>query len=157
MRKEIFFFFFWLILNFDTDLEVKIKFPKLWYILCFSFAFYSLDTLVEEGHQVVYGRGKETDPLSYLVCVKLADIYYNKTVIDLKELKDDLYRHFSSLTSNERFNRVNRVNRVKNRLSNFKNLILNRTMAGNYLVFDGRICLVAKKRRIKRHEIFFII
>ena len=73
------------------------KIPEIWYFVCWVFGFYSLDTLVEESHEVIYGNGNETEPVNYLACEKLRKLYPGKTEIDLKGLADDLWRHFDRL------------------------------------------------------------
>ena len=107
--------------------------------MCFVFAFYSLDTLVRESHEIVYEKGNETRPVQYLVCEKLSDFHLNKTKINLKKMRDDLYRHIDSLMNEN-------VNWRNFHLKKIKELFLNRTRTGSYLILKEFFCFFANNR-----------
>ena len=116
------------------------KIPEIWYFVCWVFGFNSLNTLVEESHEIVYGKGSNTEPLNYLACSMLSWIYPNQTEIDLKEFRDDLYEHFNSST-------------IDNWLRNgdgsglFEEAVLKRTKSGGYLIFNGMACLISNNEK----------
>ena len=113
------------------------KITEIWYFVCWAFGFHSLDTLVEESREVVYQKGNETEPVNYLACEKLTELYPDKTEINLKALADDLYRHFNRSFKN--------YGRGKCRIE-FKEWVLNQTKSGGYLILNGRACFNANYR-----------
>ena len=112
------------------------KIPEIWYFVCWVFGFHSLDTLVEESHEVVYGTSNGIDPVNYLACEKLAKLYQNQTEIDLKVLANDLCEHFNSSSDD---------GMKKKYPIRFEELILNRTKSGGYLILNERICLIVNE------------
>ena len=133
------------------------KIVKFWYIFCFTFAFYSIDTLVEESYEMVYEKSNETEPFSYLACEKLSNLYANETAIDLEELRHHLYEYFKSSDIGENWR--------KSYLEETEKFVLNRTISGGYLIFDGRVCLIANTERellhmdsfLSKSKMFFVI
>lgn len=73
------------------------KILKVWHFICFVFGFNSLTTLVKESYEVVYEKGNEIEPVGYLACVELRDLYPNETAIELKELREALHESFNRL------------------------------------------------------------
>lgn len=57
------------------------------YFISTVFSFLSMKTLILESYEVLYEKSNETQPVEFLVCVKQADLYPNKTEIDIKELR----------------------------------------------------------------------
>lgn len=120
------------------------KIPGIWCFVCWVFGFHSLSTLVEESNEVVYQKGNETEPVNYLACEKLTKLYPkklypNKTQIDLKELADDLYRHFKSLVDHYNDHRRNSIE--------INQLILNQTKSKGYLILNEKVCLIANDEK----------
>lgn len=68
---------------------------KLWYIVCLAFGFQSLNSLVEESHEVVYEKSKSSK-LWYLSCKELSWFRFSKIEFELEELRDELYLYFNS-------------------------------------------------------------
>ena len=118
------------------------KIIRLWPVPVVLFCVYCLYTLVSDSYEVLYQEKDETDPLQFLACVELSRIYPNKTEIDLKELRDDIYHHFN--TSEKYRDR-------EESSKSFEEVILNRTKSGGYLVFNRRICLIVKNQKELRH------
>ena len=111
------------------------KLQKLWFFICLVFAFLSLETLVEESHEVVYEKSNETEPVQFLACVKLTELHPNNTQIDLQQLRNHLYDHLNSFDDT--------IGGFGDRIG-FEELILNRKRSEDYLVLNGRACLIAK-------------
>lgn len=113
------------------------KIPILWCFVCLVFGYFSLDTLFEESHEVVYENGTQTDLLEYLVCKELNWFCpQNKTKIDLKELRGELLRHFND-------DRYHHRMRIKTYRKQFEAMVLNQTKSGGYLISHGMLCLIA--------------
>ena len=64
---------------------------NLWHFVCLVLGFHSLNTLIEESHEVVYKKRNETQPVQHLFCEELSWFFPEQTQIDLKELRDGLY------------------------------------------------------------------
>ena len=114
------------------------KILKIWYFVCWVFGFNSLNTLVEESHEVVYAKRNETEEVQRLICEKLTLLDLNKT-IDLERLRDDLYRHFNS---SYRYYNARRV--YPNR---FKESVLSLMKSGTYLILNQRICFITNDKK----------
>ena len=110
---------------------------KVWFFICLVFAFISLETLIEEGHEVIYKESNQNEPVQYLICAKLSDLYPNQTQIDLGKLKDVLSDYF------------NRSFRRSYLLKEFEELVLNRTKSGGYLILNRMACLIMNRREYK--------
>ena len=115
------------------------KIIKLGYVPCVIFFLYCLYSLVTDSYEVVYEKRNGTHPIQFLVCKNLNWLYPEKTEIDLKQLKGDLYDHFNRSKKYEK-DRRNRPNR-------FEELILNRTQSGDYLILNQKICINANDRK----------
>ena len=106
---------------------------KIWFYACLVFAFISLDTLVEESHEVIYEKSNETEEFQYLACKKLRALYPNQSVVDLKHLRDDLCDYFTHSVSWKD-------------MPESRELLLNRTKTGGYLVLNRMVCLILKDK-----------
>ena len=125
------------------------KIPEIWYFVCWVFGVYSLDTLVEESHAVVYGKGNETEPVNYLACEELKELYPNQTEIDLMELADDLWRHFNrSIRDYFRREHPTKIERII--------LFLNQKKSEGYLILNGRACLIGKDKEEFKYIFSFL-
>ena len=123
------------LISFETNSEVKMKIfiLKLWYAICGIFCLYSLKAVVEERYDVAIlaVNQSETDLIIFFVCKELSSFQLNKTEIRLEELRVQL---------------VNYVNgsAVPQYLIRYKTLILNRLEIGQYMIFNGLICIISK-------------
>ena len=111
------------------------KIIRLWPVPVLLFCFYCLYALVVDSYEVLYKKRNETEPFQFFGCVELIDLFPDKTEIDLKELRDELYDQFHSLDDSV-FGLIKEPIR-------FEELILNRTNSGCYRVFNRRLCLIA--------------
>ena len=112
-------------------MEIK-KYRYVWYVACVLFCIYCLYSLIVDSYEFVYEKGNETEPIERLICENLRDLYPNKMEIDLKGLRNDLYRHFNSSDTY-----------VRTLFSTeFEKSVLNRTKSGFYLIYNGRVCLI---------------
>ena len=116
---------------------------KIWFFICLVFAFISLETLIEEGLEVVYEERNETEPVQYLVCAKLSDLYPNQTQIDLKHLRDDLSDYFNIPFDREMSEYLGQHKAKK--LKEFSEFARNRTKSGGYLVLNSKACLIVNE------------
>ena len=114
---------------------MKMNILKLWPVPCLIFFIYCLYTLFVDSYEVIYARKNETDPLQFLTCKELSELYPNQKEIDLKELRGDLYNYLNSSVDN---------NWRKGDQIKFEELIRNVTKSDGYLVLNRRICLIAK-------------
>ena len=114
------------------------KIPEIWHFVCLVFGVFSLDTLVEESHEVIYEEKNETGDFQYLACTELNWIPDLNKTIDLEKLRDDLCSRFNS--SIDSFWR-----RYNPRM--FEKLALNQTKLGSYLILNGKICFTANDRK----------
>ena len=99
---------------------------EIWFIICLVFAFISLETLIDEGHEVIYEESNDTESVQYLICGKLSDLYPNQTQIDLRQLRDDLCDYFNLPLKANKFNE----------------LVRSRTKSGGYLILNRLACLI---------------
>ena len=114
---------------------MKVTISRLWPVSILFFCFYCLYTLVVDSFEVFYQKANETVPLRFLACVELNRIWPNRTEIDLRELRNELYDHFNS---SEEY----RDKRSSSYQREFK-LTLKRTKSGDYLILNRRVCLIA--------------
>ena len=117
------------------------KIPEIWYFVCWVFGFYSLNTLIEESHEVVYEKSNEVEDVQHLACKELSYLNSNKTKINLKEMRNDLWRHFNSSIDLKKDPNSGKL----------KELILNRTKTGGYLILNRKICLFANNESELEH------
>ena len=117
---------------------------KFWFFFCLAFAFHSLDTLVEESYEVIYEKSNQTEPVQFLVCEKLEDLFQNRTEIDLKKLRERLYEHLNS--SIRRSYPSSYFQDWSNKLQKLEEQVLNQTKAGSYLLLNRRACYIAKSK-----------
>ena len=109
---------------------------KLWPVPVLLFCLYSLYALVEESYEVLYQQKRnETDPIQFLACKELCELFPGQTEIDLKELRDDLY---------DRFNSSDDYGHDRGFYPEEFELTLNRTKSGGYLVLNGSVCFIAR-------------
>ena len=118
-----------------ADLELKMKILGLWYFVCFIFAYHSLDTLVDESHEVAYEQNNEAEPLQFYVCEWLTELLYpNQTMIALRKMRDKLIKSIGNLKKKDL---------EKHGLGKFKELALNRTRSGGHLIYNSAFCIIA--------------
>ena len=118
------------------------KLFKFIYLLCVLFCVYCLYTLVADSYEVVYKKSNVTERFQFLACVQLTDLYPNRTEVDLKSLRGDLYVHFNRSIDWSRREE--------------HEMILNRTESGGYLVLNRRICLIAKNPKEVKDIKYFL-
>ena len=123
------------------------KTQMLWYFFSLVFAFQSLDTLIEESHEVTYTKSDELEGIQFLICVELGDLHLSKARIDLREMREPLYYHFNSSLNNGKSNKDQ---------SEFEALILEQTRSGGYLILNGKACLIAKYKINLRNLYLFL-
>lgn len=138
------------LIKFDSDSEVKMTILKIWYYFCILFCLYSIHTLVEDSHQILYKKIKETKTgLLYLACENLEDIYPGKKKIDLKKFRKNLYKYY------EESDDPMCLREEESEL--FEKLILNRTKTGGYFIFKEKACLIANdENEVKDINYFFL-
>lgn len=112
------------------------KIAKFWHFACLVFAFYSLETLVEEHYEVLYEKSDGAEPVEYLACLPLRDFYPNETEIELQQLRIDLFNYFNSSPEFDLW---------RTEEPSFKELVLDRTKSGGYLILNGVACLIENK------------
>ena len=113
----------------------------IWFLVCLAFDFNSLDTPIEEGHEVVYEEINETE-VKLLVSLELTPIHPNKTV-DLEKLWNHLQTRFG-------ISLMNYWRRL--RPKRFEEIVLNGT-----LVLNGRVCFVLNNHdELKDIEMFLV-
>ena len=115
---------------------------KIWFFICLVFAFISLETLIDEGHEVIYKESNETEPVEYLICAKLSELYPNQTQIDLSQLRDDLSDYFNRSLDWEK---SAYLEPYTSEFKKFKVFVRNRTESGGYLVLNRMACLIVNK------------
>ena len=118
---------------------MEIKYRFVWYVFCVLFCVYCLYSLIVDSYEFVYEKkGNETEPVERLACENLRDLYPNKMEINLKDLRNDLYRHFNRSDS---FVRTFYP-------KEFEKSILNRTKSGFYLIYNGMVCLIVNESEL---------
>lgn len=69
---------------------------KLWYLACLALGFYSIETLIEESHAVVYEKSNKSKPVQYLACGDLKLFYREKAEVDLERIKGYMSKVFDN-------------------------------------------------------------
>ena len=113
---------------------------KFWCVACAIFCILSLQTLVKERYEVVIlvAEKNETDPTILLICKELSGFQLDKTELLLEDLRDKLIDHFNSM----------KFSFWKQRsLAPYKNSVLDRLRAGQYLIFNGLFCIHLKDEK----------
>lgn len=106
---------------------------KAWYFACLLFFVHSLSVLIfDEQFEISYlaENRNETEPIDRLACVDLKELQLNQTEIELKELRNKIVDYFRAIRSNS------------SEGSEGKTAILNRSEAGDFLVFNDRVCFI---------------
>ena len=117
---------------------MKILILKLWYVACTIFCLYSLNTLVLESYEVAIlaANQSEVDPIRILVCKKLNSFHINKTEVRVEEFKDEMVDH------------LNRSHCALY-LVPYKRSIMRRLETGQYMIFDGLLCIPLEENEDK--------
>lgn len=108
---------------------------KFWYFACLVFGFHSLNSLIEESHEVVYEKSTAKAPVEYLTCKPLNFNHWsNQTEIDLEKLQADLLKHFNS---------SDRPASLRRQYPSVFESILNRTKSEGFVILNEMFCLVS--------------
>ena len=121
-----------------TSSKMKILILKFWYVACTIFCLYSLNTLVLESYEVAIlaANKNEVDPIRFLVCKDLSSFQINKTEVRVEELKDEMVDH------------LNRSNCALY-LEPYKRSLMKRLETGQYMIFDGLLCILLEENEDK--------
>ena len=116
---------------------MKIFVLKFWYMACAIFCVFSLNTLVKERYEVaiLVGDPSKTDPVIILACQKLDSLKIEKTTILLEELRGHLFNYFNKSRYPSLYGEDSNQNKKK---------VLNRLETGQYLIFNGLLCIYSK-------------
>ena len=118
---------------------------KVWYFICILFAFYSINILIKESNEIKYQSINKTEPIDYLACFNLKEIFSNKTTIDLQQLDQNVYTYFDNYFPRI-FNRYPEEIKKKFKIVVNKS-ILNPIKSKNYFVLRDQFCLILEDLR----------
>ena len=120
---------------------------RVWYFICALFFLYNLKNLFEESDETKYKFSNETEPVDYLACFNLKEIFSNKKTIDLQQLDGNAYAYFYNFFF-KRFNRFPEETK-KNQMTNVNKSILNPIKSKNYFVLRDQFCVILEDRNIR--------
>ena len=128
---------------------------KIWYLICSFFFLVSFNILIEEGKEIVYKSIVQKEPFSYLICIVLKKKFknhFNKSLIDLDQLSEDVQRYFKKIKDSKKKKNQKMFN--ENR---FNELILDPIKSRSYLIFNDRFCFIWEKYNSKDLRLYNII